>query len=87
MALVILTVTVCGIINPYLRTAISLQSFFMLGVGGSFNGFVCARMMKFFGAADWKFAASASAFVLPCYLFVSFVIVEIIEWLERSSSY
>ena len=59
----------------------------MLSMGGFFNGFVTAKLMRFFGAPDWRSAAAAGSFVLPCYLFIVFCIVDIIEWAEKSSSY
>lgn len=87
MATVILTVTVFGLINPYLRYWMSIQSFMFLGFGGFFNGYISARMMRFYGSNDWRFSASASAACLPMYLFSMFAFVDIIEWIERSSSY
>jgi transmembrane 9 superfamily member 2/4 len=87
MATVIIVTTMFGLVNPYLRWWMSIQSFFVLAMGGFFNGYISSRMMKFFGSGEWKFSANASAMLFPFYMFSMFVLVEIIEWLERSSSY
>jgi transmembrane 9 superfamily protein 2/4 len=87
MATVIIVTTMFGMVNPYFRWWISIQSFFVLAMGGFFNGYVSSRMMRFFGSNDWNFSAHASAVLFPVYMFIIFAFVEIIEWFERSSSY
>jgi transmembrane 9 superfamily protein 2/4 len=87
MATVIIVTTMFGMVNPYLRWWISVQSFFVLAIGGFLNGFVSSRMMRFFGSNEWRFSANASAVLFPVYMFTIFTFVEIIEWFERSSSY
>lgn len=52
--------------------------------GGAANGYVTARAMRFFGATEWRFAASVAAFCLPCYIAVTFIIVDFIEYFEKS---
>ena len=42
--------------------------------------------MKFFGATDWIFTAVSAAIVYPAYLFTMLILVDILEWAERSSS-
>jgi len=76
-----------GIIHPYVRYVFAIQSFFFLSLGGGVNGYVSARLMRYFGAQEWKVAATAATFVLPVYLFIVFSIVDIIEWFEKSSAY
>ena len=87
MATVIIVTTMFGMVNPYLRWWMSIQSFFILAMGGFFNGYISSRMMKSFGSNEWKFSANASAILFPVYMFGIFLFVEIIEWFERSSSY
>lgn len=58
----------------------------MLAAGGSINGFTSAVVLKYFGSKDWQFSAISSAFCLPAYMFAIFTSVEIIEWMEHSSS-
>lgn len=87
MFVVILSVTVIGLINPYLRTWYAMQTYFMLAVGGACNGYVSARMMRFFGASEWRLSAGSAAFLMPLYMLANFVFVDTIEWLEKSSAY
>lgn len=53
--------------------------------GGFANGYVTARSMKFFGATEWRFAASCSALCLPIYIVATFGLVDIIEYFEKSN--
>ena len=39
-----------GLIHPYVKYVFAVQSFFMLSIGGLFNGYVSAKLMKYFGA-------------------------------------
>jgi hypothetical protein len=87
MVTVIIVTTMFGMVNPYLRWWMSVQSFFVLALGGFFNGYISSRMIRFFGSNEWKFSANASAVLFPLYMFGVFMFVEIIEWFERSSSY
>ena len=86
MVTVVLATIIVGLIQPYLRALVTYQSFFVLAAGGVLNGFVSASMMKYFGSKDWQFSAFSAAIVLPMYMFMCFGTIEIIEWMERSSS-
>ena len=87
MFLVMLSVTVVGLINPYMRSWYAMQTYFMLAVGGFFNGYVSARMMRYFGASEWRLSAFSAAFLMPLYMLANFLFVDTIEWLEKSSAY
>jgi len=87
MFFIILTSIVMGIVHPYVRYVFAVQSFFFLSLGGAANGYVSARLMRYFGAQEWRIAATTATFALPIYLFVVFSVVDIIEWAEKSSSY
>ena len=87
MFFIVLTAVVFGMIHPYVRYWFAVQSFFMLSLGGMFNGYVSAKLMRFFGAKDWRIAATAATFVLPVYLLIVFCVVDVIEWFEKSSAY
>ena len=87
MFFIVLTAVVIGMIHPYVRYWFAVQSFFLLSLGGMFNGYVSARLMRYFGAQEWRIAATAATFVLPVYLFTVFSVVDIIEWFEKSSAY
>lgn len=52
--------------------------------GGGANGYVTARTMRFFGATEWRFAASVAAFCLPCYIAITLILVDFIEYFEKS---
>ena len=87
MVWIILTVIVAGLINPYLKLIFVVQSFLTLSIGGMANGYLSAKMMRYFGAKKWRYAAIAASFILPVCLFIIFSIVDIIEWIESSSNY
>jgi hypothetical protein len=55
-----------------------------LVVGGFANGYVTARLMKFFGATEWTFSASAAAIWLPLKVTTIFTLVDMIEYFEKS---
>lgn len=58
--------------------------FMTLVIGGGANGYVTARLMKFFGATDWTFSASAAAIWLPLKVTSVFFLVDMIEYFEKS---
>lgn len=87
MFFIVLTAVVLGMIHPYVRYWFAVQSFFLLSIGGMFNGYVSAKLIGYFGAKEWRIAATAATFVLPVYLFTVFSVVDIIEWFEKSSAY
>ena len=87
MFVIILTCVVAGLINPYFKVIFATQSFFMLSLGGLVNGYISARMMRFFGAKKWRLAATMASFILPLFIFTIFSLVDIIEWFEASSAY
>ena len=73
-----------GLINPYLRYFNFINAFLSLSIGGYLNGYVTAIMMRYFGASDWKLAASASAFILLTCIVIIFTLVDIIEYFEKA---
>ena len=79
MAVVILVTIIMGLINPFMRAWCTYQSFFGLAAGAIVNGGTTQVMMKFFGSKDWMFSGIASAVVLPMYLLINFMLVELIE--------
>lgn len=54
-------------------------------MGGITNGYFTGRTMKFFGATEWRFAASVAAFMLPVYIVGTFLMVDFIEYFETSN--
>lgn len=62
-----------------------MQCFFWMILGGLANGYFTTRAMKYFGAEEWRFAASASCTVLPFFITANFAMVDIIEWFEKSN--
>ena len=74
-----------GLIHPNLRYFNFLNAFFMLSVGGLLNGYATATMMRFFGASDWKLAASSSALILPTSIVVVILLVDLIEYFEKAN--
>ena len=74
-----------GLIHPYFRYYNFVNAFFILTAGGYCNGFCTATMMKYFGASDWKLAASSSAFILPSAIVIVFILVDFIEYFEKAN--
>lgn len=85
MIYVFIASLIIGLFNPYFRYYNFVNAFFILTVGGYFNGFCTAMMMRYFGATDWKLAASSSAFILPTSIVAVFLIVDLIEYFEKAN--
>lgn len=75
---------IIGLIHPYFRYYNFVNAFFILTLGGYFNGIVTASMMKYFGAAEWKLAASAASFILPGGITAVLILVDFIEYFEKA---
>jgi len=75
-----------GFFNIFLRATWVFSFFLILAGGGWFNGFCTALCMKSAGLTDWIGGATVAAFVYPALCLACFVFVDIIEWLEKSSS-
>lgn len=73
-----------GFIVPQVRLYGAIQTFTYMVMGGGANGYVTGRTMRFFGATEWRFAASVAAFCLPCYIALTFILVDFIEYFEKS---
>jgi transmembrane 9 superfamily protein 2/4 len=73
-----------GLISPWSRWYGAYSSVCYLIVGGMANGYITTRAMKYFGATDWHFAASASSFALPIVIGAIVVWVDFVDWMERS---
>ena len=69
-----------------LRPFIFIISLFALATMGWMNGYVTARVLKYFGSVDWCFSAFIAAIVFPTWLITTFAVVDITEWMESSSS-
>ena len=85
MIYVFIAALIIGLFNPYFRYYNFVNAFFILTVGGYGNGYCTATMMKYFGASDWKLAASSSAFILPSSIVAVFVLVDFIEYFEKAT--
>ena len=74
-----------GFLAPDSRFFSLYNLFGYMIMGGFLNGYCTARAMKFFGATEWRFAASVSALCLPVYIVGTFVLVDVIEYFEKSN--
>ena len=54
---------------------------------GWMNGFVTARVLKFFGSVDWCFSAFIAAVMFPMWLILTFGFIDVVEWAEESSAW
>lgn len=82
---VVLLLCTFGLLIPQVRANLGYQYFISMQLGGFGNGFVTARSMKYFGATEWRFAASVAALCLPMYIIITFLLVDLIEWFEKSN--
>jgi hypothetical protein len=73
-----------GIIVPQFRANLGFQYFLSMQFGGFGNGYVTARTLKYFGSSEWRFSASIAALVLPVYMIITFLLVDFIEYFEKS---
>ncbi len=81
---ILLVFLTTGFVMPSSRMFGVIQTFTYMILGGGANGYVTARAMRYFGATEWRFAASVAAFCLPCYIAVTFILVDFIEYFEKS---
>jgi hypothetical protein len=73
-----------GLMRRESRTYLAFNCIVYLIFGGMANGYFTARAMKFFGAEEWRFAASAGSLGLPLFIGVTFILVDLIDWFEKS---
>jgi hypothetical protein len=78
--LFLLTVSLAST-SMFFRPFLFLCAFIYSALTGFANGWVTGKVMKFYGATDWLFAASASSVIFPIYLFCCLMAVDLIEWL------
>jgi transmembrane 9 superfamily protein 2/4 len=75
-----------GLVNQWLRWSWVISLFIIIAMSGWFNGFVTARWMKAYGLSDWIGGATVAAMVYPTTTLICLALVDVIEWLERSSA-
>jgi len=73
-------------INIYMRVVLIWQAYIFSALASWVNGLVTARMMKFFGATNWKLMGTVTAVAYPSFMLMSFTAVDFIEEAERASS-
>jgi len=73
-----------GLVHPYARWMWIASIFIIVAVAGWFNGYVTARCMKSAGLTDWKGSAIISAFVYPTLAMACFVIIDLVEAMEKA---
>lgn len=74
-----------GLISSNARYFAIYNSLFYLFSGGFVNGYFTSRLMKYFGSTEWRFTATLTALCLPIYIVSTFLIVDIIEYFEKSN--
>lgn len=72
--------------NYKLRAYVFFLSIIAQAVFGWVNGFITARILKFFGSVDWCFSAFISAVMFPTWFVATCGFIDIIEWSVGSSS-
>lgn len=60
--------------------------FIFFATSGSVSGYFTARLYKLYNGSSWLCASLTASAVLPLYFYLSFALVEYVEYLERSSS-
>ena len=56
-----------------------------LAISGIANGFMTARMLRFFRSGEWKDAACLSVIMFPSYMFILFAANDFVELASGSS--
>lgn len=74
-----------GVFVPQSRFTMLYSSFVHLAFGGVMNGFISCALMKFYGASDWRYAATSSALMLPCAILPTVLLVDLIDYIEKSN--
>jgi Endomembrane protein 70 len=74
-----------GVIVPTARFFALYNGIIYMIMGSIVNGYCTARLMKYFGATEWIFAASVSAFCFPIYVSSTFLLVDLIEYFEKAN--
>lgn len=75
-----------GLLQTGMRWYTLWQAIMIFLFGGAGNGYLTSRAMRYFGSDDWSFSAGAASFCLPLYTGLLFVIVDLLDWIERSNS-
>ena len=73
--------------NYTLRPYVLTIALIALSLLGWINGFVTARVLKFFGSIDWCFSAFIAAVMFPLWLITTAGFIDVVEWIEGSSSF
>jgi len=69
-------------LRPYLFTI----CVFALACTGWMNGYMTARILKFFGSTDWCFSAFIASTMFPCFLIFTCGFIDVLEWIDDSSA-
>ena len=73
--------------SPLYRKMYYFWFFLYFGITGSISGYIAARFYKLYKGTSWIFAAFITAITLPLIILSCIVIIELVDWYERSSSY
>lgn len=76
-----------GLISPLYRTIVFVYGFSCLAIAGVFNGYFSTIMASYLGLYNWRGHTFFSAFSLPFWFLISFLVIDFIEYEEQSSSY
>lgn len=63
-----------------------ISIFAIIAAAGWVNGYVTALCMKRYGLSDWIGGATVAACVYPATTMICLMLVDVIEWMERSSA-
>jgi transmembrane 9 superfamily protein 2/4 len=85
MLMVFLLSMSLGLIHQSIRVAWFASALIIFAGAGWFNGYVTSRAMKTMGTTDWTGGATLSAFLYPVFVMLCFVLIDIIEWIEKSA--
>jgi transmembrane 9 superfamily member 2/4 len=75
-----------GLIHESIRVAWFASAVIITAGAGWFNGYVTSRAMKTMGTTDWTGGVTLSAFIYPTMVMASFVLIDVIEWIEKSAA-
>lgn len=72
--------------NLFYRPVLFLLAFLYSALTSWVNGFITAKVMKYFGATDWLFAAISAAVVFPALTYAILLAVDCVEYSMKSAA-
>lgn len=76
-----------GLVNPLYKYIKLINLVVTIFVSGFVNGYVNARCIKATGTTDWAAGSTMAAFIFPTIVWLSLILIDVVEAIEHSSDY